>query len=104
MVQAGGIALLAHGRNEMPCSSSGKTANFYRLRYRRVKPAPVATLTSMGHLENAILKNLDVFVGFARSRVGDHHLAEDVVHDSLVKALAADRQPDTDEETTNIRY
>jgi RNA polymerase sigma factor (sigma-70 family) len=58
----------------------------------------------MGHVEDAILKNLDVFVGFARSRLGDHHLAEDVVQDSLVKALAADRRPGTDEETTQWFY
>ncbi|MGN6385390.1 MAG: RNA polymerase sigma factor [Verrucomicrobiota bacterium] len=58
----------------------------------------------MGRVENAILKNLDVFVRFARSRLGDHHLAEDVVQDSLIKALAADKHPDTDEETTTWFY
>ena len=41
-----------------------------------------------------------MFVAFARKRLGDHHLAEDVVQDSLIKALAADRHPETDEETT----
>ena len=58
----------------------------------------------MGRVEDAIVKNLHVFVAFARSRLGDHHLAEDVVQDSLVKALAADRHPDTDEETTTWFY
>jgi RNA polymerase sigma-70 factor (ECF subfamily) len=58
----------------------------------------------MGRVEDAILKNLDVFVGFARSRLGDHHLAEDVVQDSLIKALAADRHPEKDEETTTWFY
>ena len=58
----------------------------------------------MGRVEDAVLKNLDVFVGFARSRLGDHHLAEDVVQDSLIKALAADRHPGTEEETTTWFY
>lgn len=58
----------------------------------------------MGRVEDAILKNLQVFVGFARKRLGDHHLAEDVVQDSLVKALAADRSPETEEETITWFY
>ena len=58
----------------------------------------------MARVEDAILKNLQVFVAFARKRLGDHHLAEDVVQDSLIKALAADRHPDTDEETTTWFY
>jgi RNA polymerase sigma-70 factor (ECF subfamily) len=51
-------------------------------------------------LEVAIIKNLQTFVAFARNRLGDHHLAEDVVQESLVKALMADRHPETDQETT----
>jgi RNA polymerase sigma factor (sigma-70 family) len=58
----------------------------------------------MARVEAAILKNLQVFVAFARNRLGDHHLAEDVVQDSLIKALAADRHPQTDEETTTWFY
>ena len=54
----------------------------------------------MSAIENAIVRNWQTFVGFARSRLGDHHLAEDVVQESLVKALTADRHPETDEETT----
>lgn len=50
-------------------------------------------------LKDSILKNLRTFVGFARQRVGDAHLAEDVVQESLVKALAADRKPADAEET-----
>jgi RNA polymerase sigma factor (sigma-70 family) len=61
-------------------------------------------LVRMGRIEDAILKNLDVFVGFARSRLGDHHLAEDVVQESLIKALTADRHPETDEQTTTWFY
>jgi RNA polymerase sigma factor (sigma-70 family) len=64
----------------------------------------LVNLVSMGRVEDAILKNLDAFVGFARSRLGDHHLAEDVVQDSLIKALAADRHPETDEQTTTWFY
>jgi RNA polymerase sigma factor (sigma-70 family) len=58
----------------------------------------------MADLEVAIVKNLQVFVAFARNRLGDHHLAEDVVQDSLVKALAADRHLVTDEATTAWFY
>jgi RNA polymerase sigma factor (sigma-70 family) len=58
----------------------------------------------MARVEDAIIKNLQTFLAFARKRLGDHHLAEDVVQDSLIKALAADRQPDTEEETTAWFY
>jgi len=58
----------------------------------------------MTRVEDAIIKNLQVFVAFARKRLGDHHLAEDVVQESLIKALAADRQPETEEETTKWFY
>jgi len=54
----------------------------------------------MTSLESAIIRNLQTFVAFARKRLGDHHLAEDVVQESLVKALTSDRHPETDEETT----
>src|SRR5690349_10708678 len=58
----------------------------------------------MASVEVAIIKNLQTFVAFARNRLGDHHLAEDVVQESLVKALKADRHPETDEETTAWFY
>lgn len=58
----------------------------------------------MPGVEHAIIKNLQTFIAFARNRLGDHHLAEDVVQDSLMKALAADRHPETDEETTAWFY
>ena len=54
----------------------------------------------MARVEDAIIRNLQAFVAFARNRLGDHHLAEDVVQESLIKALTADRHPETDEETT----
>ena len=63
-----------------------------------------SNVATMRRVEDAILKNLEVFVAFARKRLGDHHLAEDVVQDSLVKALEADRHPETDEETTTWFY
>jgi RNA polymerase sigma factor (sigma-70 family) len=63
-----------------------------------------ANFGAMARVEDAIVRNLQVFVAFARKRLGDHHLAEDVVQDSLVKALAADRHPETDEETTTWFY
>ena len=55
-------------------------------------------------VESSLLRNLQVFVAFARSRLGDPHMAEDVVQESLVKALAAERQPANDEETTAWFY
>src|SRR6188508_266007 len=58
----------------------------------------------MPSVETAIIKNLQTFVAFARNRLGDHHLAEDVVQESLLKALNADRHPETDEETTAWFY
>lgn len=58
----------------------------------------------MAGAERAIIKNLQTFVSFARNRLGDHHLAEDVVQESLMKAMAADRHPATDEETTAWFY
>lgn len=53
----------------------------------------------MSRMEDALIANLQTFTAFARSRVGDPQLAEDVVQDSLVKALASSRQP-ADEENT----
>lgn len=58
----------------------------------------------MRRVEDAVLKNLQMFVSFARNRLGDQHLAEDVVQESLIKALKADRHPETDEETTAWFY
>lgn len=58
----------------------------------------------MATVEESILKNLQAFIGFARKRLGDAHLAEDVVQDSLVKALAADRKPTGEEDTVAWFY
>lgn len=53
----------------------------------------------MDPMNEMVLKNLKAFVAFTRKRVGDPHLAEDLVQESLMKALAADRKPDDDEQT-----
>lgn len=58
----------------------------------------------MARVEDAILKNFRIFVGFARKRLGDEHLAEDVMQESLVKALTAERWPASEEETTQWFY
>lgn len=50
-------------------------------------------LADVKHVEEPLLENLRTFVAFTRKRIGDPHLAEDVVQDSLLKALRSDRQP-----------
>lgn len=52
----------------------------------------------MAKAEDALLANLNAFLAFARKRVGDPHLAEDVVQDSLLKALRSARKPARDED------
>jgi RNA polymerase sigma factor (sigma-70 family) len=56
------------------------------------------------HVEEPLLKNLQTFVAFARSRVGDAHLAEDVVQESLIKALASANKPTAEEDTMTWFY
>lgn len=58
----------------------------------------------MKQMEESVLKNLNMFVGFARKRLGDPHLAEDVVQESLVKALASAKQPTNEEDTVAWFY
>jgi len=55
-------------------------------------------------IEDSILKNLQTFIAFARKRVGEEHLAEDLVQESLIKALAADRKPAGEEDTVAWFY
>ncbi len=58
----------------------------------------------MSRLEESLIENLHVFTAFARSRVGDPHLAEDVVQESLVKALKSANQPAGVEDTVTWFY
>lgn len=58
----------------------------------------------MKPLEESLLANLHDFTAFARSRVGDPHLAQDLVQDSLVKAMSATKQPSNDEDTITWFY
>jgi len=58
----------------------------------------------MDSMNPMILKNLETFIAFTRKRVGDPHLAEDLVQESLVKALKADRKPVEDEDTVAWFY
>jgi len=51
----------------------------------------------MANVEDALIANLDAFTGFARARLGDPHLAADVVQDSLLKAFKSADQPNDDE-------
>lgn len=58
----------------------------------------------MDSMDEAVVKNLKTFIAFARKRVGDPHLAEDLVQESLLKALAAAGRPDGDEDTVAWFY
>jgi RNA polymerase sigma factor (sigma-70 family) len=58
----------------------------------------------MHSIEDSLLKNLQAFIGFARQRVGDDALAADLVQDSLVKALSADRKPANAEDSVAWFY
>ena len=51
-----------------------------------------------------LIGNLKAFVAFARKRVGDPHIAEDLVQESLLKALKADRVPVRDEDVITWFY
>lgn len=61
-------------------------------------------MTAVKHIEEPLLKNLKTFVAFTRKRVGDPHLAEDVVQESLLKALRSDRKPAPDEDVVAWFY
>ncbi len=54
----------------------------------------------MAGAADPLVRNLQTFVAFARKRVGDPHLAEDLVQESLLKALKAARKPNKDDELT----
>ena len=58
----------------------------------------------MKRIEEQLLKELDAFTAFARSRVGDAHLAADVVQDSLLKAVKSADQLRDDESVTAWFY
>lgn len=58
----------------------------------------------MDSMNERILENLEAFVAFARRRVGDPHLAEDLVQDALLKALEAHRKPVAGEDTVAWFY
>lgn len=51
----------------------------------------------MSEPNRALLKNLTTFVDFARQRLNDRALAEDVVQESLLKALKSARRPVEDD-------
>ena len=51
-----------------------------------------------------LVANLHAFTAFARSRLGDPHLAEDVVQESLIKALGAANPPSDDAGTVTWFY
>lgn len=52
----------------------------------------------MPNPESVIIEHLQNFIAFARKRISDPHLAEDLVQDSLLKALQADHKPDSAED------
>lgn len=66
-------------------------------------PDPLS-LRAMKPIEESLIENLHVFTAFARSRVGNPHLAEDLVQESLLKALKSANQPAGDEPTVTWFY
>lgn len=58
----------------------------------------------MTDLEKSLIENLQAFTAFARSCVGDPHLADDLVQESLVKALKSANQPTGDQDTVTWFY
>ena len=58
----------------------------------------------MKHVEDPLIQNLQTFVAFTRKRVGDPHLAEDIVQDSLLKALRSDRKPKAEDDVVAWFY
>lgn len=58
----------------------------------------------MAEFADVIVDNLQTFIRFARNRVGNDQIAEDVVQDSLVKALAAEQKPAPEEDTVAWFY
>lgn len=56
-------------------------------------PGEKSVASVMPKAEDALLANLNAFIGFARARLGDPDLAADVVQDSLLKALKSADQP-----------
>lgn len=53
-------------------------------------------------LESYLRENREALLGFIRSKVGDDALAEDILHDSLLKALQA--TPDLDDEDKLVSW
>ena len=58
----------------------------------------------MSLIEGQLLQQLEAFTAFARARVGDPHLAADVVQDSLLKAVKSVDQLRDDESVTAWFY
>ncbi|MCE9612796.1 MAG: RNA polymerase sigma factor [Lentisphaerae bacterium] len=58
----------------------------------------------MNTVPPALSQNLATFTAFARKRLGDRALAEDVVQDSLLRALKADRVPANHDEVVTWFY
>ena len=51
-----------------------------------------------------LVKNLDTFVNFVRSRTGDAELAADIVQECLLKAIRSETQPPDDEGSVQWFY
>ena len=58
----------------------------------------------MSQIEEQLLQQLEAFTAFARARVGDPHLAADVVQDSLLKAVKSANQLRDNESVTAWFY
>jgi RNA polymerase sigma factor (sigma-70 family) len=83
----------------------GITHDFHFMKLSRLYAAHLAfQACRMSRLEESLIENLHAFTAFARNRVGDPHLAEDLVQESLVKALKSANQPTGEEDTVTWFY
>lgn len=79
--------------------------NYYSFSSNLLFPASLCSYPwFVANLEDALVKNLKAFVAFARKRVGDPELAADVVQESLLSALKAQKKPESESDIVSWFY
>ncbi|TXD36997.1 sigma-70 family RNA polymerase sigma factor [Lujinxingia vulgaris] len=64
----------------------------------------MTTPTSNAALESTLLEHREQLLGFVRSRVSDAQMAEDILHDSLMKAMGSFDQLDDEDKVVAWFY